>query len=637
MAFQYLTNVPLDEALAEYMTALEERGLFTQRSETVSVKQADGRLTASAVYAKISAPHYNACAMDGIAVYAKNTFGASVTTPVRLQPSQYNVVDTGAPLPESCDAVVMIEDVLWKDEGEVALFAAATPWQHVRQIGEDICEGDMLMPSFSRITPAAMGAMLASGNLDVDVLVKPRFAVIPTGDEIIAPTVTPEAGAIIEFNSTIFKAMMQRWGTDIEVFDRIVDDPKALETGIRTALLHYDGVIIIGGSSAGREDYTAQTINAIGDVIVHGIAIRPGKPAVLGCTETGKVLFGVPGYPVSGMIILEEILRPIIMRMQAQPLLPPDEVKAVVSRTLNSSLKYREFIRTRLGYVGGKLIASPLMRGAGIVTSFVKADGIIDVPQNVEGYEPGQTVSVRLLRPIDDIKRTLVITGSHDPLIDEMTDLMRRHWPDATVASSHVGSMGGLFAIKRGEAHIGGIHLLDESTGEYNLSYIRRYFPDGGVLLVEGVQRVQGLIVARQNPLSIENFADLARNGIRYVNRQKGSGTRILCDYLCRKDGIDPGAIDGYDREEYTHTAIAALIAAGSADVGLGICAAAKIYGLDFIPICHETYDFLLLEEAYNLPMVQRWLETIRSPAFSERIMKMGGYDVCNPGKVTAF
>lgn len=637
MAFQYLTNIPLDEALAEYMVVLEERGLFLRRSETVPVKLADGRLTASAVYAKICAPHYNACAMDGIAVSAKNTFGASVTTPVRLQPNQYKVVDTGDPLPESCDAVVMIEDVLWQDEGEVVLYAAATPWQHVRQIGEDICEGDMLLPSFSRITPAAMGAMLASGNLDADVLVKPHIAIIPTGDEIVMPTATPNKGSIIEFNSTIFKAMLERWGADPEVFDIVLDNPKSLEMSIKNALSHCDGVIIIGGSSAGREDYTAQAISAVGDVVVHGIAIRPGKPAVLGCTEDGKLLLGVPGYPVSGIIILEEILRPIIMKMQAQASFPQEETKAVVSRTLNSSLKYREFIRTRLGYVSGKLVASPLMRGAGVVTSFVKADGIIDVPQNVEGYEPGQNVTVRLLRPIDDIKQTLVITGSHDPLIDETTDLMRHTWPDATVASSHVGSLGGLFAIKRGEAHMGGIHLLDESTGEYNIPYIRRYFPDGGVLLVEGVQRVQGLMVPRDNPFGIERFADIIRDGVRYVNRQKGSGTRILCDYLCRKDGIDTGTIDGYDREEYTHTTVAALIAAGSADVGLGIYSAAKIYGLGFIPICHETYDFLLLQEAYNLPMVQRWLDTMRSTAFSKRLMEMGGYDVCNPGHITAF
>ncbi|NMA18431.1 MAG: molybdopterin biosynthesis protein [Clostridiaceae bacterium] len=637
MAFQYLTNIPLDEALAEYMTVLEERGFFARRSEKVSVNRADGRLTASAVYAKISAPHYNACAMDGIAVYAKNTFGASVTTPIRLQSNQYKVVDTGDPLPESCDAVVMIEEVLWKDEGEVVISAAVTPWQHVRQIGEDICEGDMLLPSFSRITPAAMGAMLASGNLVVDVLVKPRIAIIPTGDEIVTPTATPGEGSIIEFNSTIFKAMLERWGADAEVFDIIVDDLKSLEAAIRNALTHSDGVIIIGGSSAGREDYTAQAIGAVGDVVVHGIAIRPGKPAVLGCTEAGKLLLGVPGYPVSGMVILEEILRPIIIRMQASPFLPPDEAKAVVSRTLNSSLKYREFIRIRLGYVNGKLVASPLMRGAGVVTSFVKADGIIDVPQNVEGYEPGQDVTVRLLRPIEDIKRTLVITGSHDPLIDETTDLMRRTWPSAAVASSHVGSMGGLFAIKRGEAHMGGIHLLDESTGEYNIPYISRHFPGGGVLLVEGVQRVQGLMVSRDNPFEIEQFADITRDGIRYINRQKGSGTRILCDYLCRKEGINPGTIDGYDREEFTHTAVAALIAAGSADVGLGIYAAAKIYGLDFIPICHETYDFLLLQEAYDLPMVQRWLETMRNPAFTKRVMEMGGYDVCNPGHITAF
>ncbi|MDL2327303.1 molybdopterin biosynthesis protein [Ruminococcaceae bacterium OttesenSCG-928-A11] len=635
MSFGYLTNKPLEEALEEYLTELRQRGL-TYKTETIPVPQADGRVTARPVYAKISAPHYHASAMDGIAVYAKTTFGASETTPVKLAPDQYQVVDTGDALPEGFDAVVMVEDVV-RAEGGVLLHTAATPWQHVRQIGEDICEGDMLLHSFTTITPAALGAMLACGNLEVEVVRRPSFAIIPTGDEIVAPSLDPKAGDIMEFNSSIFAAMLRRWGALAKVWPVVKDDPALLEKAVRDALARFDGVIINGGSSAGREDYTTQTIEAVGEVFTHGVAIRPGKPVVLGSSRQGKPIMGVPGYPVSGILVLEKLLRPVVEEMEGLPKDEPAPVRATISRALNSSLKYREFIRTRLGMVNGKLVAAPLTRGAGVVTSFVKADGIIDVPQDVEGYEAGSQVTVQLLRPLEEIERTLVITGSHDPLIDETAELMRRRWHNAAVASSHVGSMGGIFALRRGEAHMGGIHLLDENSGVYNVAYIRKHFPDGGVLLVECVRRVQGLMVPAGNPLGLSGLADLTREGVCFVNRQKGSGTRVLCDYICKRDGIDSSQIYGYDREEYTHTAVAALVASGSADAGLGIYSAAKIYGLEFIPVCTEKYDFLLLKEAYGLSAVQRWLETMKSPEFAARLAEMGGYEMGRPGAIEEF
>lgn len=635
MPFEYLSNKPLDDALEEYLSALRAKGL-SHKTERIPVTKADGRVTALPVYAKISAPHYHACAMDGIALFAKDTFGAGETTPVKLTPGQYKVVDTGDPLPEDCDAVVMVEDVV-QVEGGVLLHSAATPWQHVRQIGEDICEGDMLLHSFTQITPAALGAMLACGNMEVEVVRRPTVAIIPTGDEIVQPSPTPKAGDIIEFNSSIFAAMFTRWGAAAKVFPAVRDDPALLEDALRAALSRFDAVVMNGGSSAGREDYTTRTIQKVGTVVTHGVAIRPGKPVVLGYARRGKPVIGVPGYPVSGIIVLENLFRPVIEEMNGYRQEELPVVQAVVSRALNSSLKYREFIRARLGRVGGKLVASPLARGAGVVTSFVKADGIIDVPQNVEGYEAGCRVQVRPLRPIEEIERTLVITGSHDPLIDEAAEIMRRKWHNASVASSHVGSMGGIFALKRREAHMGGIHLLDEETGMYNISYIRQHFPEGGVLLMKCVRRVQGLMVRPGNPLGVHGFADLPREGVRYVNRQKGSGTRILCDYICRRDKIDTGAIYGYDREEYTHTAVAALIAGGSADAGLGIYSAAQIYGLDFIPVCTEKYDFLMLKEAYDLPVVQRWIKTLQSPEFSDRLNKMGGYETTRPGTLEEF
>lgn len=635
MPFQYLTNVPLDEALKTYLDALKKHKL-TSRTESVRTSNALDRITSVAVYAKISAPHYNACAMDGIALDCQKTFGATETTPVHLKEIDFIRVNTGDPLPPDCDTVVMIEDVI-EGDGLITLYEAAVPWQNIRQIGEDISAGDMILPSFTVITPAGMGAILAAGVLNVDVVQKPVVGIIPTGDELVSPTQEPGEGDIIEFNSTIFSGMLAEWGCVPRIYPIIPDKIEEIEKALKAALNECDAVILNAGSSAGSEDYSAQAMRNVGEVVLHGIAIRPGKPAILGFSRmesTAKTvpMLGLPGYPVSGIIVMERLFKPVIEILTCRELEKTEELEAVVSRRLVSSLKYREFVRARLGMVNGRAVAVPLNRGAGVVSSFVKADGLIDIPQDIEGYEAGEKVIVRLMHSLDEIARTLVITGSHDPLLDEVADIMRRKWHDSIVASSHVGSMGGIMAIKRGEAHLGGIHLLDEASGIYNIPCLKKHFPEGGVTLVECVQRMQGLMVARGNPKGIKKFADLV--GINYVNRQKGSGTRILSDYQSKLIGLDTSTIHGYDREEFTHTAVAAAIAAGSADAGLGILSAARIYGLDFIPICDEQYDLLIADSAMDLPPVKRLLEILKSEEFAKRLKNLGGYALKNPGEV---
>ncbi len=631
MAFQYLSNVSLEQAIPEYLQVLKEQGL-DRKTENISVLGAAGRITAKPVYANICAPHYHACAMDGIALEAKLTFGASETTPVFLDEAQFVRVDTGDPLPKNCDAVVMIEYVI-EDEGGIKLFMPATPWQHVRQIGEDICVGDMLLTSYALITPAATGAMLASGILQVEVIKKPLVGIIPTGDEIVPPSENPAEGDIIEFNSTIFSGMLKEWGADIKTYPVIKDKQKLIENAIREAAEDCDVVILNAGSSAGREDFAKASISSVGKVLYHGIAIRPGKPSILGYVGPTPVL-GVPGYPVSAILVLEYILRPIIDLLCGRKGNESNLAEARLTSNFNSSLKYREFVRARLGSVNKQLIAVPLQRGAGVVSSLVKADGIIDVPQDVEGYKAGDVVQVQLLKPLAEIEKMLVITGSHDPLIDELAELMRQKWIDTEIASSHVGSMGGIFAIKRGEAHLAGVHLLDEESGAYNIPYLKRYFPQDGIILVECVKRIQGLMIAKGNPKGIKEISDLLKPGMRYVNRQKGSGTRILFDYMCKQEALDTSKIYGYGREEFTHTAVAAQIASDSADAGLGIYSAAQIYDLDFVPICTEQYDLLINKKAFGLDSVQRLLEILRSEAFKDRMMKMGGYEVTSPGRV---
>lgn len=632
MGFEYLTNVPLEQARREYLELLEHQG-FEPQTQVIPVYESCGRVTAEAVYAHICAPHYTASAMDGVAVCARDTFGATETTPVTLHPEQFTVLDTGDPVPEGRDAVIMVEDLVKNEDGSITIHAAAAPWQHIRQIGEDVCAGEMILPGHMTVTPAAIGAMIAGGVLELRVIRRPVVGIIPTGDEIIPPCTDPRPGDILEFNGSIFSAMVRQWGAEPVVYPIVPDDFDRIKAMVEKASDQCDMVILNAGSSAGREDFSAQVIRQLGQVLYHGIAIKPGKPAILGCRGKTAIL-GVPGYPVSGIIVIEQFLKPLIEHWLKTAAQPEHYAQATLIRPVVSGLKYQEFVRVRMGAVGGRLMASPLSRGSGVVSSFMKADGILEVPQGLEGYEAGEEVTLRLLSPMEKLRNTLVVIGSHDPLLDELADMLHLGDPRLYMSSSHVGSMGGIMAIRRGEAHMAGCHLLDTADGTYNRSFIRKYFPKGDVKLVSCVGRQQGLMVARGNPLNICSFADISRQGIRYVNRQKGSGTRILTDYLCSREKVEPSDVYGYTREELTHTSVAAQIACGSADVGMGIYSAAKLYDLDFIPICIEEYDLIIPDHAWDSPMVQQLLTILRSDAFREKILSMGGYTVDHPGQV---
>lgn len=632
MGFEYLTNVPLEQARREYLELLEHQG-FEPQTQVIPVYESCGRVTAEAVYAHICAPHYTASAMDGVAVCARDTFGATETTPVTLHPEQFTVLDTGDPVPEGRDAVIMVEDLVKNEDGSITIHAAAAPWQHIRQIGEDVCAGEMILPGHMTVTPAAIGAMIAGGVLELRVIRRPVVGIIPTGDEIIPPCTDPRPGDILEFNGSIFSAMVRQWGAEPVVYPIVPDDFDWIKATVEKASNQCDMVILNAGSSAGREDFSAQVIRQLGQVLYHGIAIKPGKPAILGCRGKTAIL-GVPGYPVSGIIVIEQFLKPLIEHWLKTAAQPEHYAQATLTRPVVSGLKYQEFVRVRMGAVGGRLMASPLSRGSGVVSSFMKADGILEVPQGLEGYEAGEEVTLRLLSPMEKLRNTLVVIGSHDPLLDELADMLHLGDPRLYMSSSHVGSMGGIMAIRRGEAHMAGCHLLDTADGTYNRSFIRKYFPKGDVKLVSCVGRQQGLMVARGNPLNICSFADISRQGIRYVNRQKGSGTRILTDYLCSREKVEPSDVYGYTREELTHTSVAAQIACGSADVGMGIYSAAKLYDLDFIPICIEEYDLIIPDHAWDSPMVQQLLTILRSDAFREKILSMGGYTADHPGQV---
>ena len=631
MSFEYLTNIQLEKAKEDYLALLESNG-FKAAVESIPVSKANGRFTAEPVLAAICAPHYAASAMDGIAIRAKDSFGATETTPITLSGQQFIIVDTGDPMPEDCDAVIMVEDIVRNEDGSVTIHAPAAPWQHIRQIGEDICAGEMILPAFCRVTPAAIGSMIAGGVLQIQVLKKPVVGIIPTGDEIIPPCSNPKPGDILEFNSSIFSGMLEDWNCIPKTYPIVKDVFEQIKAAVEKAASECDMVILNAGSSAGRDDYSTRAISEVGEVLYHGIAIKPGKPAILGAKGSVPVL-GVPGYPVSGIICIEQLLKPLIDAWYHAPEDRGRELTAKLSKPVVSSLKYKEYVRCRLGYVHDTLIASPLSRGAGVVSSFMKADGILEVPQNSEGYAAGESVSVRLMTEENRLKNTLVVIGSHDPLLDELGNMMHSDNPNVWMSSSHVGSQGGIMAIKRGEAHAAGCHLLETDTGRYNIAFMKKYFPNHDIHLVRCVGRQQGLMLAKGNPLGLKSFRDIAGEGVRFVNRQKGSGTRILTDYLCKTENVSLADIYGYEREELTHTSVAAQIASGSADCGLGIYSAARLYDLDFLPICIEEYDLIIPDSAWNSPMVRQLIETMQSERFRDKMLELGGYTVDAPGE----
>ncbi|MXY44312.1 MAG: molybdopterin biosynthesis protein [Dehalococcoidia bacterium] len=633
----YLSDIPLDEAIRKFDRALAAAGTLRHtESERIPLDRANGRVTAEPVWAERSSPHYDASAMDGVAVRAADTVGASETSPLKLTVGEQAVwVDTGDPMPRDADAVIMVEDVQETDSETIEIYAPVSPYQHVRALGEDIAAAELVLPQSHRLRPHDLAACAASGLTEVSVRVPPNVAIIPTGSELTPIGQSPKPGEIIEFNSLMLAAMVEEWGGTAARHAPVSDDFDLLVRAVSEAVSESDIVIVNAGSSAGAEDYTSKVVSHLGELVVHGVAIKPGHPLVLGVADSKPVL-GIPGYPVSAAVTCEKFLRPLIERMLGTPGQPRERTQAVISRKVHSSLGEDEFLRVRLGRVGERTIAAPIQRGAGVVMSLVRADGIVTIPRFSEGVDAGEQVEVELLRPIESLDSTVVAIGSHDVTLDLIASELRRVDPKMTLASSNVGSLGGLLALRRGEAHIAGTHLLDEETGEYNVSFVRRYVSNEDIVLVTLVHRVQGLIVPHGNPKSIESLDDLTRRGVRFVNRQRGSGTRVLLDYLLREHGIKPRDISGYGREEFTHLAVAAAVAGDVVDVGMGVLSAARALGIDFVPLSTERYDLAIPKQYYESPLLEPVLSLIRSDDFKRKVDALGGYDTTTTGDVAA-
>nr|WP_321513927.1 molybdopterin biosynthesis protein [uncultured Pseudodesulfovibrio sp.] len=630
----YLETIPPEVAVKRAKGALDRTALMG--NEIIPTHEAAGRVTAGPIFARCSSPTFHAAAMDGIAIQAESTFAARDDKPVHLShPNQFQFVNTGNPMPDGTNAVIMIENVVQKDEVTVLVDTPAFPWQHVRRIGEDIVATELLIPQNRELTPSDIGALLSAGIYEIEVREKVKAVFLPTGDEVLnfLDKPEPQAGQVIESNSQVFKAYANSWGIEASWSSPVPDNEDTLRTAVMGGLESGCHVVIVGaGSSAGSKDYSKKVFESIGSVLVHGISVMPGKPTLLAVTDErsgypGRLLVGAPGYPVSAIVCHEKILAPILHWLMGKALPARHMAEITLARKTPSKAGMREAIRLAAGRIGNKIVAAPLARGAGMITTMTKAQAVAYIPEEVEGVEQGDSLNAELLVPKDDLNRVLVHVGSHDNTLDLLANELMGLAVPMHLVSSHAGSMGGLTALKAGSALFAGAHLFDPATGDFNFPFIARYLPDMPMTVVNLAIRHQGLIVSKGNPLGIRGVTDLTREDIIFINRQRGAGTRILLDHHLKEAAINPRDVHGYDNEEFTHMAVAVNVLTGAASCGLGIFAAAKALDLDFVPLAHERYDLVIPTASISDERIQTLIATIRTDEVKAKIKDLGGYE----------
>ncbi len=631
----FLADVALADARARFTAALDAAGVRNEARELVALADALDRVTAAPAFARLSSPHYHACAMDGIAVRSAATAGARETAPRELRLGVDAVeVDTGDPLPPWADAVVMIEEVERRGAGIVAVRSAVAPFTHVRPIGEDIVATEAVVPERRLLGPADLAAAAGAGLAQLEVVRLPRVAILTSGDELVDPSVeAPARGAIVDSNAVLLAACVRRYGGEPVALQRVPDDLDALERAVRAALAGADVVVVNAGSSAGSADFTAAAFERVGEVLVHGVAIRPGHPFIAAMSRGGVPLLGIPGYPVSAALCADLFLRPLVERLAHRD--PPDDVEfdVTVTRKLVSSSGEDEFVRAVAARVDGRLVATPLRRGAATIASLARANCTLVIPRFVEGVHAGTVVRAKALRPRAAIEKTLLAVGSHDVAIDLLAGALARRGLE--LVSANVGSIAGLVALRDGATHLAGTHVLDARTLRYNDAAVARFGPRERVALVHFAEREQGLIVAPGNPLGLRDLAAVARSGARFVNRQRDAGTRILLDAMLQRAAIEPDAITGYERIEFTHLAVAALVADGAADCGMGIRAAAVALGCDFVPLATEPYELAVRANALESDdRLQTLVAVLRSNELRAAVDALPGYDAARSGSV---
>lgn len=645
--------ISLDEAKKRLFSAVK----VIQKVEEIPLTEAYGRILAEDYYSEVDIPPFDRATMDGYAVKAEDTFGAEEDNPVELKvigkveagevpnmevrKGTAVEISTGAVIPKGANAVVMVEYTSRKNNS-ILIYKPVPPGANIMSAGSDIRAGELLVRKGTKLTAREIGVLASAGFDKVKVITKPKIAVVSTGNELKSPGEKLEFGKIYDVNTyTICAGIIENGGEPIPL-GIARDDESEIRSMILRGLELADMVILSGGTSAGVGDKIYRILGELGEILAHGIAVKPGKPTVLAIVDD-KPVIGLPGYPTSALMIFELIVAPLIRLMAGLQKEEYKSIKARIPIRYISAMGRREFLPVNIVKSEGGFVAYPFVDYSGAISTLAEADGFVEIPENKFILEENEEVEVRLF---GDIKvADLMIIGSHCIGVDVLVDILQKRGILAKVIN--VGSTGGIMAIKRGEADIAGVHLLDPYTGMYNIPYLLKYGLKGQAVLVRGYIREQGLIVAKGNPKKIEGIEDLLRSDVTFINRNAGSGTRILLDMYLKKIAEDRGlsfddikrSIKGYDVEAKSHTAVAIAVLMGKADVGLGIRAVAERYGLDFIPIKPEEYDFVIRKDRLNKDAVKEFIKVLRSNEFKDALeRKIVGIKVTDDtGKIIEF
>lgn len=645
----YLHDIPLDVAKKRFYEALDKYQLRGPiKSEKITLNEnLVGRILQKPVWAKISSPHYHASAMDGFALKAEDISTAMPTNPVNIRINEQAIyVDTGDPIPDWANCVIPIENTEALNENQnisdnkrnpyfIRVRSSLSPWTNIRPMGEDIVATELVLPANRILIPVDLGAIAACGHTFVEVIKKPLVSILPTGTELVNIGDSVKKGDIIEYNSLVLGAQIVEWGGEVKRFPITKDDFGEICDQVSLAAESSDLILINAGSSAGSEDYTSKVVEKLGEVYVHGIAVRPGHPVILGMvfsrTKRAVPVIGVPGYPVSAALTGEIFVKPLVKEWAGISAEEGENIEAELTKKITSPAGDDDYVRVVAAKVGDRFVAAPLSRGAGVITSLVRSDGFAVVPRGIQGLEAGTKISIHLNKDKRLLCQTLLVIGSHDLTLDLLSEYLALK--GNRLVSANVGSLGGLISLNRGECHFSGSHLFDPESESFNESYVDKYVKNFKSVIIPWVFREQGLIIQKGNPKNITNLEDLSKIDIRYINRQRGAGTRILLDYHLNKLQINPENIHGYENEEYTHLNVAAAVKSNRADTGLGITAAARALDLDFVPLFHERYDLIVPEELFHSDIFAPVINAMNDENFRASVQALAGYDVSCMGK----